>query len=289
MTTGFHAQRVIFEDDATLLDRTIELNDFRTGSLVFDYTTAEDFLYIGSDLPFNSQYFDLSTVNAVASVPTVEIWEGQEWVTAIDILDFTKVAGASLARSGYIVFTPDLDNEPGWSIECDSEDVLGLETTRVQDKYWARFSWDATLTNTTEIEYIGHKFSNDTELYSLYPDLNNTALLDSFDITKSTGVKTDWNEQTFQAAQEIIQDLWKRNIIWSDSQILDFQLFKEASIHKTAQIIFGGMGGSLRDEALAAAKRYDSSKSLGRYNTDTNRDGQLTPTEKMHSTTFGTR
>jgi len=280
MTTGFHSQRVIFEDDTTLLDKTIELNDFRTGSLVFDYVTVDDILYIGSDLPFNSQYFDLSTVNAVAAVVSVDIWDGDSWNAAIDILDFTKVSGASLGRSGYVVFTPDLDNEPGWSIECDSEDITGLETTRIQDKYWARFKWDATLTPTTEIDYIGHKFSNDDELYSLYPDLNNTALLDAFAPGEVSGTKTDWNEQTYQAAQDIIQDLWKRNIIWSDSQILDFQLFKEASMHKTAQIIYSGLGGSQRDEAAAALVKYDTSKNLGRYNTDVNRDGQLTPGEK---------
>jgi len=75
-------------------------------------------------------------------------------------------------------------------------------------------------------------------------------------------------------------DLKKRNIAWSEKQILDFQAFKEASIHKTAAIIFAGLGGSQRDEAAAALKRYDEAKNLGKYNLDLNADATLNRVEK---------
>ncbi len=283
MSTGFHNQRILFNDNGVLSDASIALNDFRSGSLALPFVAAEDALYVGAEMPFNHLYFDVSAANAAPSSVAIDTWTGTQWQPAVDILDFTASSGASLSLPGPIVFRPDEDNQ-GWLLEEDSEDVSGLAGTRIRLMYWLRIKWSADLDAGTVISHIGYRFNDDQDLFSFYPDLNNSDFLESF-----KAGKTDWKEQEFQAAQSIIMDLKKRNIIWFPGQILDFQLFKEPAIHKTAAIIFAGLGGSQADEALKAEKRYDTAKNLERYNLDLNADGTLQRAEKTIKSSWGDR
>ena len=265
-------QRIIFSDNGVLSDKSIDLNDYRLGTFIPGYTTGQDYLYIGSLLPFNHKYFDLGTLNAVAASVSVDIWWSNTWYPAVDILDRTSVSGASLAQSGVIQWNT--DRLKGWDRELDSADVTGLTGTTIYDMYWVRLSWDATLTAGTVLKFIGHKFSNDDQLYSYYPDLNQTGLKEAFD----TG-KTDWTEQHFQAAEIIIRDLIKQNVIRSGAQILDFEKFVEPSIHKVAELVYQALGDAYKDNKADARKIYKETMDMKYFNVDSNADGSLSGEE----------
>ena len=290
MSVGFQSQRVLYSDNGVVTDRTISMNDFRSRTMLLPAIAGEDHLYVGTDLPFNALYFDVVTANTLPSNITIEVWTGTAWETALDILDYTASdAGASLSESGHVVFNLE-KNSCNWAKECDSKDVDGLAGTRVQNMYWMRYSWDADLSAPTELNYIGYKFSDDSDLFCHYPDLNNSQFLCAFDKDPGDASdKADWDEQSFAAAQAIIMDLRRRGIVCSEKQIMDHKLYTEASIHKTAAIIFAGLGGSQVDEYQRALLRYDAAMDLKNYGIDTNANGSLDDCEKCVSTTWGSR
>lgn len=245
--------RSIFSDNTVLTDSSVALNNFQTGSLVLPFVAAEDFFYIGSDWPFNHRYIDVGVVNANAAALTVDIWDGDSWNGAVDVIDQTAIAGVPLAVSGHISWRPDED-EPGWARETTfrpggGDEIEGLEGVRIADLYWARLKWSADLTASTELNFLGHRFSDDADLALHYPILLETTALDQFD----TG-KIDWNDQHIEAARTIIRDLKGKNIVRSGSQILEWELFAEPSLHRVAEIAFKAYGNDFienRKDALA--------------------------------------
>ena len=258
------------------------VNDFRTGTYTFAYTTGQ-YLYVGSLLPFNHLFIELGTVNLVAATTTVEMWWNNAWVAAVDLYDGT----AGLTASGRMQWNTNIDE--GWSWERESADVTGLSSTKIYDMFWLRLSWSANLTGTTSFKYIGQKFSDDAALYSYYPDLNNQDLRDSFDPANPSGTKTTWNEQHYMATEMIKKDLIKRSIIKARAQILDPYLFKDAACHKVAEIAYQGFGRPYFDQLKVAIDRYKQEMDIKYYNVDTNQDARLDPHERILSSGFLTR
>lgn len=263
-------------------DISTRMNDYRAGSYVFAYTTG-GYLYVGSEAPFNSLYFDVEAANAVAASMTVELWDGNSWVAAVDVQDETKGSGtASLSQSGRVQFTP--DREQSWTWEPDSADVTGLTTTKIYDMYWARLSWSANLTGTTELNYIGQKFAGDEELSSFYPDLANSALKTSFEAGKTT-----WDEQHFMAAEQIARDLIARRVIRSRGQLVDWSRLTEAACHKAAEIIYRPLGIAVEPRRAGAARDYSKAMSGDFFRVDLTGDGRLDEAEKHVSQIWATR
>lgn len=276
--------RIIFNNSGTLTDASIALSNIHSETAVFNYETATDFLYLGSDLPFNHRHFALSVVNAVAGTVTVDLWDGTTWVPAIDILDLTSTSGVTLAKDGIIAWRPDEDRS-SWNWD-DTDDMTdsGLESLKIKGLYWARVKFSADLTDTLAFSYIGHKFCKDEELESEYPEFAQTALKTAFEAGK-----TDWNEQELVAAEYIVTDLRQMNLITSMNQILDWRVFSKASVHKTAEIIFRAMGDDYKDNMVEAIKAYKNYINLKQFNIDRNRDATLTEKETHPISTYLSR
>lgn len=272
-------QRVIFSDNGTLSDISVEVNDFRSQAQVLPVVAAQDYIYIGSLLPFNHKWIQTSVVNDQASAMSVDIWWSRGWVAAVDLFDLTKSSGVTLAQPGILRFT--MNRLKGWDRELDSADVTGLTGTNINNYYWIRLSFSADLNAATALSYIGHKFSDDDDLYAYYPDLNNSVIQGRFEAGK-----TDWNEQHFMAAEIIIRDLRAKDIIFERDQILDYELFLEASVHKVAELIYWAFGSAYADHVTRARQLYTEAMNLKRFNLDINRDGQLTEAERFLSTRF---
>lgn len=274
-------QRIVFSDNSSLTDISVNTGNFREGTSSFPYVAADDYLFIGSFLPFNHKHFDLSTPNDSSSTVSIDIWDGNQWIAAVDIIDQTALSGASLGQNGIISWSSDIDDS-SWNREEKSADVTGLSGTKIYNMYWARFSWSSDLNAGTVIDYVGHKFAKDSEMYDVYPELNNSVVLDSFE-----SGKTDWEEQHYLAADHIIRDLKKDNAIVSADQILDFEIFKEAAIHCAAMKIFWGLGQTEKHDL--AKSKYESFVNVGFLNLDLNRDGRLNINEHAIRQGFLTR
>lgn len=276
--------RVILNKNGTLTDLTLPLSDFHSNTVVVNIDTGTDYLYVGSDLPFNHRYFMLSVVNSVAASVSVDLWSGDGWTAAIDVLDGSVIGNASMAQSGIISWTPDPDKS-SWSYDDTNEmPNSGLETLKIQGLYWARLKWSASLTDTMALQYVGHKFSEDTDLYVEYPEFSSSNFKTAF----SAG-KTEWNNQHLLAAEYVIQDLRTINVIRQGDQILDWRRFKNASVHKTAEIIYKAFGDDYENNLVQAKRDYKDSLQQKYYNVDEDRNATLTEKEKWAATEFLTR
>jgi hypothetical protein len=147
--------------------------------------------------------------------------------------------------------------------------------------YWMRLSFSATLTSTTSLKYIGHKFSSDETVYGFYPMLSNASLKTAFG---AGAAKTNWDEQHYVASKQLIDDLRSRKMAFSADQILDPWEFEIIGSYKAAELIFSGLGSAYTDLAKDAGAKYSKAFNLKfkNANIDASADGNLSVAERHH-------
>lgn len=271
MSTSLISQRVIF--DTT--DISVIASDYRTGTYAMVYTAGK-YLYVGASTPFNNLWFELSTAaGSSVGLPTIEVWFSGAWHSVVDIIDQTS----GLTASGRYSWA--IDIMKGWNREQYSSTV-GLTQTNIYDRYWLRISWAGGFT--AGIKYIGQKFSNDTSLASHYPDLMQAAILDGF----NSG-KTSWDEQHFMAAEAIVKEFRKRNIVTDRGQVFDWQLLEDASCHKVAEIAYKAFGEPYFKHRDNAIKAFNDELGQKYFNVDQNLDAYVSICEQTISEGWMTR
>lgn len=277
--------RTVFSDNGTLRDISTIVNKFDAETIVLPVVAAEDFLYIASDFPFNHRYFEVEEPNDQVSAVTIEVWDGTNWIECEDVVDQTSVGGVALAQSGHISFRP--NDDKGWDREStndEADQITGLTGIKIFDMYWCRISWSADLALTTEIKYIGHRFSQDSDISILYPVLMNADVIKQFEPTKTT-----WDVQHFYAAEEIIRDLKRKNVIFSRNQILNWEMLRDASVHKVAEIAFRAFGKDFVGEMKDANGQYELALKKLRFYIDENRNAILDVRERTSRVGFMSR
>jgi hypothetical protein len=279
---NIYAQRVIWSDNSVLKDLSINLCDFRAGTEVINFVSTQDYIYVGSLLPFNHKYIDVSVTNTNSATLSVDIWWNNSWTPAVDLFDGTSVAGTPLSQSGIIRWNTHI--ERGWDCVQRSSDVDGLSGTEIYNMYWVRFKYSSNLLSSTALAFVGQKFSNDDQLYSFYSDLQNSTIKTAYEAGKTT-----WTEQHYMAAEYIIKDLRSRNMIYSADQVFEPEMLEEAAIHKTAEIIYRGMGAEFDRDKTEAYKSYMSCMGTKFFNIDKNKDGSVSPLERSTRSLYATR
>lgn len=236
-------------------------------------------IFIGSQLPFGHKYFQFAEGSGLeVAAPTVEIWNGTEFKAAVDVFDGTL----AFSQSGKIQFEPDRKRNP-WKWEQSSRSVEGLELgPDIYGMFWARITAPEAMEFT--LSYVGQKFMEQDYLFQIYPDLNKSGLMAAF----KQG-KTDWEEQIVLASQLIADDLRQRKIVVRRDQIMDTTILKNACRHKTAELIYMGLGNGNIDNRILAAKAYKSEISKDFFEIDLNADGVVDGHEHRYNCTFGSR
>lgn len=267
-------KRIIYSDNGTLIDFSVNLNKYDETESQFHYITGQDYIYIGSRLPFNSLYFKVVHENNVNAKMFVEVFDGTSWVFVNELIDETD----AFKQSGYITFTPDRDS--GWSMEDtnDGSDIIpGLASIKIYDRYWMRISFDQNLKNHVGISWAGHIFADDLDLGSEYPDLVKASVKHAFKASKQ-----DWEEQLVRASEILMEDLMINRVVLDSSQILDRFDYKSACIQKAAEIIFNAFGDDFIDQKQRAREEYQRRLSNPTKKIDTNRNAVEDPIETLH-------
>ena len=270
-------QRVILKQDAQTYDVSRQMNDFLSANVTFSITAATDFIYIGSMFPFNHKYFDVFTPSVDVSTLSVAMWDGTQFIPMVDLYDGSSLAGVTMAKDGLVMFTP--NREYSWVRELDSFDVQGLEDTVIYKMHWLRisFSQDTEFT----LRFIGQKFSEDSDLFAHYPDLNNQSLMAQW-----AAGKLNWNDQHFIASEVIISDMIRRGIIWTEDQVLKPEILKQASIHKVAEIIFSAFGEGYLDDKIRARKAFDEAMNKRVFVVDQDLNARLSVLENVNGVNY---
>ncbi len=262
--------RVIFSDNGTLNDLSVNLNNYHSGTGSVGIVAADDYLYIGSYYPFNSFYMAFDTANTQASTLSISYWDGNEWRAAVDVIDQTS----GFQQDGLITFSPNKANS-GWVYEdtvnnSGSEEITGLGDITIYDRYWLRLSLSADLDAGTTIKWIMYKFISDDELYSEYPVFNSASIKSAYESGKTT-----WEEQIVVASQLTVDELVKNGVIQSGDQLLDYSKLKSPTVAKVAEIIFNAFGDDYNDDRLKASEVFKQRIGKKVFNVDTNSDAAL--------------
>lgn len=132
----FHA------DNGTFIDYTLDARDYLRDEFTINYTTIEDYIYIGLYKPFNKVYVEFKTPPLVDVNLIAEYYDGTTWQT-LTVSDDTK----GFIRSGFISF----EKPENWA----------STTVNAEDKYYIRFNSD---THTAEFQGLNIVFSDDNDL-----------------------------------------------------------------------------------------------------------------------------
>lgn len=264
--------RIVWSDNGTNIDISNEMASVAGVSKVLPIVAAQDYIYLGSEFPFNHRYITVKVANdQSATVSAVHLWNGSSWEAALDVQDFTAASGKTLAQSGHIVWTPDPNKS--WmkdNTNHSGHTITGLSGMSIFNLYWVRLTFSADLKNTTELQYIGHKFADDNDLKLQYPDLVRSNVYLQF-----LAGKTTWEEQHVIAAEQIINDMKEKNILKSKNQILDYRLLTQPAVHKVASLIYNALGQDYRDLKNDAEANYKKAMSQRIFNVDTNMNATL--------------
>lgn len=265
--------RILYSDNGTISDLSNEVNNFHSESFeLSDFVANEDYLYVGNIVPFNHFYLKMATASIASATMSVDYWSGQQWRPVVELIDNTE----GLTQDGFITWVPDRDY--AW-VQSDTgggsgQEITGLTSVTIYDKYWIRISFNNDLTDACSLSWLGQKFSSDEDLGSEYPELVTSNVLTSFEAGK-----TSWEEQHVKAAELIVRDLIKQKIIFAKGQILERESFMLPSVSKVAEIIFNSFGDDYQDQKLAARNEYKSRLDKSIYDVDYNLDGELEPGE----------
>lgn len=263
--------RIFFKDGSGINEISKQINSYKSDTYLLTMTDT-DAIYIASDFPFNHFFLKMgSVVNSESADMQVSYWSDNEWIDAVNINDYT----GAFSSSGFVDFTPDKDES--WersSTNYNGEIIDDLTSINVYDKYWVRIKFNASLTPAIELKWIGNKFSDDDDLYSEYPIFNDSTFLTAYE----TG-KTNWEEQHVKAAELIIADLKRKNIILGKEQILDRAILMPASTSMVASIIYNAFGSDYETQRTQAKNNYKERIDLSKFITDVNNNAILDPEE----------
>jgi len=151
----------------------------------------------------------------------------------------------------------------------------GLTTRKIYGMYWARITVSASMSASTALAYIGHRFADDNLMTVTYPDLMRSEVLTAF-----AAGKTSWNDQHLLAAEEILTDLRQRKILWSANQVLAWEQFQFAATHKCAEIVYRAFHGQYEEQRAAAVKSYQKAITQGVFVVDRNENGRVEQRER---------
>lgn len=265
-------QRVLFWDDSgsSFLDISKEVNGHLNGLTSTITLDVNDYIYIGSFLPFNNKYIELPTPNAVTTSIIIEVFTGTEWTPVSDYLDFTNSGGAPFGKSEILQFTPpNWDKAWAYVDRAVNNDNLPefANGPDIYQKYWLRIGFSDPVT--IEINYIGNLFCDEFDLLAEYPQFTSTTIKNSWSVGKS-----DWLNQRVIASEYVITDLKKRNIIIDRSQVVELETLKEPTIYRTASLIFTGLGArNYAQEITKAINDYKDSMNQTKFEQDVNGNG----------------
>lgn len=265
--------RIILKDNAVLTDISREMSDYNSGTQAIVIVPSEDALYVGSDLPFNHRYFDLSVFNSISGTVAVSIWDGLQFNAAVDVIDLTAVSGKPFAQNGLLMWST--DKAKAWGSEGTTEDMSDLSSFKIYNNYWVKLTFSAAFNPT--FKYIGHKFAKDADLSAYYNDLNRASVREAY----FEAVTSSWDAIHVAAAEEIVRDLRTQKIVKSVNQIFDPDTFRDCGVHKLAEIVYSSFGPSHADRLDFAVLKYKEAMNKLVFGVDQNADGVLSEPEKI--------
>lgn len=273
--------RLLSYDGSNFTDLSLDnQNDSTNIDLALSTT---DYLYIGQYYAFNNFHIHLDTANATSANLDIEYWDGTQWRDCVDILDGTKVSGATFAQSGVIQYSPDPDYS--WNRVSDTSESYApteMQTLNIHEMYWLRLKPSANIDASTDAFVISYAFTTTQQLND--HDIEISTYYDRF----ASG-KTDWIKEIKTASRYLVADLRRKNIIQDPAQILRFDDVSLACEWRTLALIYHNLGRSHADKKESAMAMYNDFNSIGARTKDLDGNAQVDLDEIKSSQRYGIR
>lgn len=210
---------------------------------------TSDAIFIGTPLPFNALYLRLgSTVNTNSANLALSFWDASTFRAFLSVQDGTKTTTKTLTKSGIVQLIVKDEYMP---CSNDSQYITEIGTDGYYDLYWTKITVSAAAT-AVNILYIGQLFlESDEALYLEYPDLKFDQYKKAFSATKA-----DFIDQRIIATDRTISELIAKNVVRQPQEFMDWRVMKEATMHKTAELIYKALGVKYKEDAIAANKSF---------------------------------
>lgn len=265
--------RVFYYNGTTMTDYSDD-NQEDGKTLATNLTANTHYIYMAQYAPFNNFFYYMDTANAVTPTsPKIEYWNGTTWITSVDVIDGTKVSSASLARSGVIQWSPNIEHS--WQcIDDPSKNYAPAELQamssdmRPYNCYWLRLSYTSSLTAGSKAKKFTYSFTSTQQLNKL--DVQIADFMPAF----ATG-KTDWIPEIITASEMVVSDLRRLGLINNRGEILRFDDVSRATDWRTLMLIYSNLGKAYDQKRFDADKEYQLALKSGRFSVDQDGDGFL--------------
>ena len=207
-------------------------------------------ILLGQRYPFNN--FFVSVVDEGQEIETtgitIDYWDGEEWVAAVDVLDFTR----NFSRSGVVQFQ--LAKLKNWQQIQDTSDDSAelmppeLEGKNISDCYWVRINNDGI---DRKINFISYAFTTTSKVNSVDVEAKN------YFETFAAG-KTDWFDEIVTASEMMISEMVSSGLLKYPGQIILLDGFYLPCAWRTLAHIYQNMGKGYDDKKASAFTAYQS-------------------------------
>lgn len=262
-------RRFFHSDNGTLEDKSTSLENYHASTEIIDIVSAQDAIYIGSEFPFNSLFFDVSVANDQATTPTVQYWDGGFWRNMVEVIDETN----GFFQSGYMTWVTDKSHN--WAKEdtvytSGTEQITGLGNITVYDLHWIKITFSADMNALTALNWVGAKFCSDADLEGEYTLFSKSGFKSAYE----TG-KTSWEREIILASRLVIEKLIDKKSIFSGDQLLERRKLRDACVSKAAEIIFNNLGDDYEDDRKKANVEYNKRMNKVNYKADLNANARI--------------
>ena len=246
---------------------------------------AADYLLIGMQYPFTNFFIDTTggVANDQASNLILEYWNGNAWVAAVDVLDGTRVAGCSMAKSGAILFSID-KQKSGWGKvnNTRTSQMAELNTKDLYDLYWLKVRFSADLNALTSFQELGFAWTNGAKMRGI------KAEVDRYFNSFKTG-KTNWIPEIMAACKMMMTDLKKADIALGPQQVIRLDDFWLPATYKTLWLIYNNLGPAYLETANGFAHQYHKTFAPQNLVIDENANGTIDQVEAKGRVQTGVR
>jgi hypothetical protein len=260
--------RFIRKDDSVYTDQSIA-NQRESENITLDIVATDDGILIGKQFPFNNFFCWMGdTVNALASVMSIQYWDSTQWRDAVDILDGTASGGKTLAQSGAVQFSP--DREYNWGRIGDTSETSNtpaeLQGETIYNLYWLYIKFSGDLTPGTVLKRLTYAFTYDSKIVGYDHEINE--FLTHFS-------QSDWTKQIISASEETVDELQVRGLLVDPGQIIRIGEVGRAATYKTLETIYYNLGESYSDRRRDIAQKFDKALKMKRFTFDQDADAYV--------------
>lgn len=214
----------------------------------------------------------------------LEYWDGSKWVAAVDILDGTSVSGATLSRSGHVLFNLDFE-KTGWGKVMNPTQLAALTELsgrKIFNQYWLKLKVTGAIPADVTFKELGFCWTSSDKMKIFRPEI------DRYMPSIKAG-KTNWIPEMMMAAKLMTAEYKKANLVYGPQQVIRLDDVWVAATYKALWIIFSALGPAYLEQAKEIHHQFYKNMNVDNVTLDQDKNGRVSEWEKDSKVKTGVR